>query len=102
MLSNYTVSATSEDRKFSLSPGVKRLALVYVNNQIQVYHNNGLGRGIMLPSLVHLPGMREEAREMLEELGVDSICMKQLQEVYRDIVCMGFSSKQEYMYFSSC
>ena len=99
MLSNYTVSATSEDRKFSLSPGVKRLALVYVNNQIQVYHNNGLGRGVMLPSLVHLPGMRQEAREMLEELGVDSICMKQR---FTDIVCMGFSSKQEYMYFSCC
>ena len=53
----------------------------------------------MLPSLVHLPGMREEAREMLEELGVDSICMKQR---FTDIVCMGFSSKQEYMYFSCC
>ena len=61
------------------------LAMVYVtfNNQIQVYHNNGLERGIRLSSLVHLPGMREEAREMLEELGVDSTYMKQLQEVYR-------------------
>ena len=71
--------------KFSLSHGVTRPALVYVtfNNQIQVYHNIGLERGIVLSSLVHWPGMREEAREMLEELGVDSTDMKQLQEVYR-------------------
>merc|ERR1712112_672053 len=71
--------------KFSLSSGVTRPALVYVtfNNQIQVYHNIGLERGIVLSSLVHWPGMREEAREMLEELGVDSTDMKQLQEVYR-------------------
>ena len=85
LLSNYTVSTTSEDRKFSLSLGVKRLALAYVtfNSQIQVYHNNGLERGIMLSSLVHWPGMREEAKQMLEELGVDNTYMKQLQKVYR-------------------
>ena len=67
--------------KFSLSPGVTRPALVYVtfNNKIQVYHNIGLERGIVLSSLVHWPGMREEAQEMLDELGVDSSDMKQLQ-----------------------
>ena len=71
--------------KFSLSPGVTRPALVYVtfNNQIQVYHNIGLERGIVLSSLVHWPGMREEAKQMLEELGVDNTYMKQLQKVYR-------------------
>lgn len=71
--------------KFSLSPGITVPALVYVtfNNKIQVYHNIGLERGITLSSLVHWPGMREEAKEMLEELGVDINDMKQLQEVYR-------------------
>jgi len=77
--------ATFTAGKFSLSPGVTVPALVYVtfNNKIQVYHNIGLERGITLSSLVHWPGMREEARDMLDTLGVDSSDMKQLQEVYR-------------------
>ena len=69
---------------FSVSPGVSVPALVYVtfSNKIQVYHNIGLARGITLSSLVHWPGMKE-AKEMLEELGVDTGDMKEIQEVYR-------------------
>ena len=87
---------------YSLSPGMTTPALVYVtfNNKIQVsscvychyqyncncpqlYHNIGLERGISLSSLVHWPGMVEEAKEMLDILGVDTTDMRQLQEVYR-------------------
>jgi len=70
---------------YSLSPGMTTPALVYVtfNNKIQLYHNIGLERGISLSSLVHWPGMVEEAKEMLDILGVDTTDMRQLQEVYR-------------------
>ena len=94
--------ATFVSGMFSLTPGVTKPALVYVtfNNKIQVlqlspsclilgessiqlYHDIGLEKGISLSSLVHWPGMLESAREMMEELGVDTEDMKQLQEVYR-------------------
>jgi len=70
---------------YSLSSGASAPALVYVtfNNKIQLYYNIDLERGISLSSLVHWPGMVEEAKEMLEELGVDVTDMRQLQEVYR-------------------
>ena len=48
-----------------------------------MYYNIGLEKGISLSSLVHWPGMVDEAREMLEQLGVDVTDMRQLQEVYR-------------------
>ena len=88
-----------------MRPGVTTPSLVYVtfNNKIQVrrgklsikqnsddilyeiqlYHNIDLERGISLSSLVHWPGMLEEAGALLGELGVDTTDMKQLQEVYR-------------------
>ena len=47
----------------------------------QVYYNLGLERGITLSSLVHCPGMVEEASELLKKLGVDATDMKQLQQV---------------------
>ena len=50
---------------------------------MQLYHNIGLERGISLSSLVHWPGMLEEAGDLLRELGVDTTDMRQLQEVYR-------------------
>ena len=87
---------------FALNPGHNTPALVYVtfNNKIQVgitafthrfhlmfyfqlYYNIGLERGISLSSLVHWPGMVDQARDMLEQLGVDVTDMRQLQEVYR-------------------
>ena len=77
--------ATFVSGMFSLKPGLTKPALVYVtfNNKIQLYHNLGLERGISLSSLVHWPGMLESAKEELQELGVDTEDMKQLQEVYR-------------------
>jgi len=77
--------ATFVSGLFSLSPGLTKPALVYVtfNNKIQLYHNIGLERGISLSSLVHWPGMLESAKELLQELEVDTEDMKQLQEVYR-------------------
>ena len=50
-------------------------------NELQVYYNLGLERGITLSSLVHCPGMVEEAADLLQKLGVDSTDMKQLQQV---------------------
>ena len=47
-----------------------------------MYHNLGLERGITLSSLVHCPGMVEEAAVMLEGLGVDWTDMRQLQQVW--------------------
>ena len=77
--------ATFVSGMFSLKPGLTKPALVYVtfDNKIQLYHNLGLERGISLSSLVHWPGMLESAQEELQELGVDTEDMKQLQEVYR-------------------
>ena len=77
--------ATFVSGMFSLRPGLTKPALVYVtfNNKIQLYHNLGLERGISLSSLVHWPGMLESAKELLQELEVDTEDMKQLQEVYR-------------------
>ena len=77
--------ATFVSGMFSLKPGLTKPALVYVtfDNKIQLYHNLGLERGISLSSLVHWPGMLESAQEKLQELGVDTEDMKQLQEVYR-------------------
>ena len=77
--------ATFVSGMFSLKPGLTKPALVYVtfNNKIQLYHNLGLERGISLSSLVHWPGMLESAKELLQELEVDTEDMKQLQEVYR-------------------
>ena len=49
--------------------------------ELQVYYNLGLERGITLSSLVHCPGMVEEAADLLQKLGVDSTDMKQLQQV---------------------
>ena len=46
-----------------------------------MYYNLGLERGITLSSLVHCPGMVEEAADLLQKLGVDSTDMKQLQQV---------------------
>ena len=70
---------------YSMRPGVKSPALVYVtfNNKIQLYHNIDLEQGISLSSLVHWPGMLEEAGDLMRDLGVDTRDMKQLQEVYR-------------------
>ena len=48
---------------------------------VQLYHNIGLERGISLSSLVHWPGMLEEAGSLLASLGVDTADMRQLQEV---------------------
>ena len=48
---------------------------------MQLYHNIGLERGISLSSLVHWPGMLEEAGSLLATLGVDTADMRQLQEV---------------------
>ena len=48
---------------------------------MQLYHNIGLERGISLSSLVHWPGMLEEAGSLLASLGVDTADMRQLQEV---------------------
>ena len=77
--------ATFVSGMFGLKPGLTKPALVYVtfNNKIQLYHNLGLERGISLSSLVHWPGMLESAKELLQELEVDTEDMKQLQEVYR-------------------
>jgi hypothetical protein len=69
---------------YSLEPGGPPVpALVYVTftGRIQLYHNLGLDRGITLSSLVHCPGMVDEASDMLARLGVDSTDMKQLQQV---------------------
>ena len=49
--------------------------------KLQVYYNLGLERGITLSSLVHCPGMVEEASDLLNKLGVDATDMKQLQQV---------------------
>ena len=49
--------------------------------KFQVYYNLGLERGITLSSLVHCPGMVEEASDLLNKLGVDATDMKQLQQV---------------------
>ena len=49
--------------------------------KFQVYYNLGLDRGITLSSLVHCPGMVEEASDLLKKLGVDATDMKQLQQV---------------------
>jgi len=69
---------------FSLDEGRTVPALVYVtfSGTVQVYYNLGLERGITLSSLVHCPGMVEEAADLLQKLGVDSTDMKQLQQVY--------------------
>ena len=69
---------------YSLEEGSAVPALVYVtfSGTIQVYYNLGLERGITLSSLVHCPGMVEEASDLLEKLGVDATDMKQLQQVY--------------------
>ena len=50
---------------------------------IQLYHHIDLEQGISLSSLVHWPGMLEEAGALMRDLGVDTTDMKQLQEVYR-------------------
>lgn len=69
---------------YSLEEGGTVPALVYVtfSGTIQVYYNLGLERGITLSSLVHCPGMVEEASDLLNKLGVDATDMKQLQQVY--------------------
>jgi len=69
---------------YSLKEGSTVPALVYVtfSGTIQVYYNLGLERGITLSSLVHCPGMVEEASDLLEKLGVDATDMRQLQQVY--------------------
>jgi len=69
---------------YSLEEGSTVPALVYVtfSGTIQVYYNLGLERGITLSSLVHCPGMVEEASDLLNKLGVDATDMKQLQQVY--------------------
>ena len=79
-----TVSTFTTGRYY-MRPGVKSPALVYVtfNNKIQLYHNIDLEQGISLSSLVHWPGMLEEAGDLMRDLGVDTRDMKQLQEVYR-------------------
>ena len=70
--------------RFGLEAGSSTPALVYVTftGRIQVYYNLGLDRGITLSSLVHCPGMVEEAGELLRSLGADPADMRQLQQVY--------------------
>lgn len=69
---------------YSLKESSTVPALVYVtfSGTIQVYYNLGLERGITLSSLVHCPGMVEEASDLLKKLGVDATDMRQLQQVY--------------------
>jgi len=69
--------------RFGLEAGSSTPALVYVTftGTIQVYYNLGLDRGITLSSLVHCPGMVEEAADLLRSLGADPADMRQLQQV---------------------
>lgn len=69
---------------FTSQPGLTHPVLVYVtfNNQVQVYHNLNLEPNLTLSSLIHYPGMMEEARPLLEKLGVDPDNMKHVQQVY--------------------
>ena len=70
--------------QFSLNSQQTVPTLVYVTftGKIHLYHNIGLDRGITLSSLVHCPGMIEEAGQVIAALGGDPQNMTDLQKMY--------------------